>query len=233
MTRIICISSIVTALACSSVGLAQSGSPKSKQPTGAPGVIPSASTTINGTNLVSVATFHYKGQPYNGTAIWLHPNGKRSSQVSYINGLKEGQSIWWDESSQIKESIMYKAGQMDGVRTTWHSNKEKRSETVYKDGKRMTEILLHPNGKSKTVTAFKDDKQDGVEKWFYETGEKMAVIKYNAGMKTGPAFGWHENGQKKYEYVWQADKLINTREWDSDGKEILAAKNTKKTSPNN
>ena len=223
---------IVVLLAGIPEGLTQTGSPKTKQPTGPPGVIPSTTAPIHGTNLVSVATLHHKGQPYTGTAIWLHPNGKRSSQISYVNGIKEGQSMWWDESSQIKESLTYKAGHIDGVRTSWNSNKEKRSETLYKEGQRLTETSHHANGKVKSIGLFKEDKQDGDEKWFYESGEKMATIRYSGGLKDGIAVGWHENGLKKFEYVWQADKLVNKREWDSNGKETIPAKNPKKTALN-
>ena len=71
-------------------------------------------------------------------------------------------------------------------------------------------------GKSKVLskkTHYKDGEIDGMETWFYRTGEKLEEIYWKNGNQSGLVVGWNKNGRKKYETNGMNGKQEGLEKW--------------------
>jgi antitoxin component YwqK of YwqJK toxin-antitoxin module len=90
---------------------------------------------------------------------------------------------------------------------------------TFVDGKEAEGILcvIHA-GDTLSITEYKQGKQDGLEKHFYEKGRIKAIRKYIKGWKQGEHEGWFQDGKKQFVYHFKDDKFEgNQREWIENG----------------
>ena len=85
-----------------------------------------------------------------------------------------------------------------------------------------TIYTLAPNQKDTTqIKNYKDGKEDGVWKQFYENGRLKETRFFKEGKKEGEYIGWYMNGQKQLDYFFVNDEYEGTcREWASNGQLI-------------
>lgn len=86
-------------------------------------------------------------------------------------------------------------------------------EDYYKDKEAYKVIIFYKSGAKKMVgsTLSKDVlKRDGTFIYYYENGNKEAVITYTADWKTGKEYKWYDNGNPKFEKENTADPKTKT-----------------------
>jgi antitoxin component YwqK of YwqJK toxin-antitoxin module len=68
------------------------------------------------------------------------------------------------------------------------------------------------------ITGYKEGREHGIWKKFYEHGLLKEKREFTDGMKTGEYFAWWENGQQQLHYLFKNDEYEGTcREWNSTG----------------
>ena len=69
------------------------------------------------------------------------------------------------------------------------------------------EIQYHVNGQMKILLFLKDGKADGLDTWWYESGQKQYEANHKDGERHGLYTEWYENWQKKSEGNYKDGKL--------------------------
>ena len=74
---------------------------------------------------------------------------------------------------------------------------------LYFSGSSYSEVLevkkeYWGNGNLKSETHYKDGEIEGLETWFYRTGEKLEETYWKNGKRSGLVVSWNKNGRKKY-----------------------------------
>lgn len=78
---------------------------------------------------------------------------------------------------------------------------------------------LYPNTKDTAeITAYKEGKENGIWKKFYENGLLKEKREFTNGMKTGEYLAWWENGKQQVHYFFKQDEYDGTcRDWNQAG----------------
>jgi len=70
------------------------------------------------------------------------------------------------------------------------------------------------------IDYFKDGKEDGLHKAWYENGQLEYEGNYKDGKRDGSFRSWNENGQLEEEWNYKDGKLISEKWWDKEGKVV-------------
>ncbi|MCY9804170.1 hypothetical protein OTK51_12105 [Vibrio scophthalmi] len=190
--------------------------------------------------------------PYSGTDIQYYydkDSGELSkqklSEVTYLNGLKNGQAKYWayDGSLQILRTFsndildgravsfypnvknskawerFYVNGKEEGLSTFWDTFGNKQAEMNMKQG--MRHGLMQSWSDSQELTYrgdFNHDKQQGEHWWYYDNGHKQQRAGFNNGQYDGAYQVWYENGTMAVDAFYVKGKLQGEeRYWYDNG----------------
>ena len=96
-----------------------------------------------------------------------------------------------------------------------------KGEISYFEGKPFTGVAFdtHSNEQLRYEGTFKDGKEDGLSKAWYENGQLYAKSNLKDGKRNGLRKFWHSNGQLKSEVNWKDGELDGlSKEWYEDGR---------------
>ena len=82
----------------------------------------------------------------------------------------------------------------------------------------------HSNGNGKIYweTPFKNGGREGIEKWYYESGELRAEIPYKNGEREGIGKEYYENGNLKREEPYKNNKAEGIEKWYYENGKLMA-----------
>ena len=107
-----------------------------------------------------------------GTSRTWYASGKPQSEVSVVDGKKEGMFVSWYENGQKKDEVPYVDGVREGKTREWHENGQLKFEGVYVD-----------------------DELEGQATWWTATGKKDQEGRLVQGEQEGEwVFYWRTNG---------------------------------------
>ena len=104
-----------------------------------------------------------------------------------------------------------------------HPNGKMKSQTNYKDGKEDGLFFSwHINGKKYREGNLKDGKKDGLVMTWHKNGQKSWEENYKDGKLDGLMAAWHKNGQKRYEEIYKNDRIVkgSAKYWNSKGEPV-------------
>ena len=73
----------------------------------------------------------YQGSPFTGISCEYWPSGKLRCEISYIEGVQEGQAIEWYESGPKKGESEHHNNNFHGCSREWYENGQLKSEDYY------------------------------------------------------------------------------------------------------
>jgi len=125
-------------------------------------------------NKIELIAF-YKNDLLEGIETHYYNNGNRSMEIHYVKGIKNGPAISWYYNGVLKEKGYYVNNLFDG---NWENYDERGLLTgegsfVQGTGKRITYDEM---GRLKCETNFVNNKKDGVETYFFPSGEIEKTI---------------------------------------------------------
>jgi antitoxin component YwqK of YwqJK toxin-antitoxin module len=186
-------------------------------------------------------------EPFTGKAVWVHPNGQRQQETTYVDGRENGQEIWWHPDGARAGQSEYQTGVLNGSTIQWHPGGVKMEfQVLYQNGMQDgKEVWWHENGREKSVTHFENGLRqgratgwfsDGSKAWeamwaddepqgryaeWYETGQMKSQKQYDAGKQTGSETWWYENGEKSWKANWKEGRQAGVKtEWYESGKKM-------------
>ena len=178
LTRIICISFIISLFGCNNNSDNNSYNQKDYFSI----IVPKDNLKLN----TSEGNWYYKNIPFTGKAIVNYPNNKIQEEILYFKGKKNGVSSKYFINGTIQKKSFYKNNQLDGIVKTWWENGNLASESIYKNGTRNgIQKSWHPNGQMSRLNTLKNGIEEGLQQAWLDNGK----IYVNCEMKNGRTFG--------------------------------------------
>jgi len=119
-----------------------------------------------------------------------------------------------------KQENFYEYGEITKT-IIWYSNNKKESEMLIKNNKlNGLSKWFYKNGNKKSEINFKNDKKNGLLTFYYKDGTKKEEGNYILGKPEGKHEFWYENGKKKSEVNFEDGKKDGKSTfWNEDGSE--------------
>ncbi len=157
--------------------------------------------------------------PFTGTAVEDHSNGKKKLSVQIKNGKFQGLVREWAKNGTKIYEAEYNEGKQHGKELQWYATGQKKVELSYVNGAPngiCTEY--HKNGQKKSEGNFIMGKEDGLHYWWFANGQLDQEISYKNGETDGTIKNWYLNGQIKLESAYKmGQKHGTTSKWFEDG----------------
>lgn len=156
-----------------------------------------------------------------GKALWYHPNGQRSLEIHYVDGVIEGDIVRWNNRGVEISRKAFRQGREIVVRTVNFENGQPKSQYTtlsptlivetpddwartefvkyqvsgesVKQGKA---VQFHPNGQKAMEGVFEANEPAGRHTWWHENGQKSIEGGYRDGKPDGAWTWWHPEGPK-------------------------------------
>lgn len=131
-----------------------------------------------------------------GDFKWYHENGKRSSEVTYINNKEEGLWKSWHENGRIKDSLTYKEGRLVKTGRQW-------------------------NNQGNIIQYYDlDESGSGKARLYRDKDSLFAEGAYSNGSKNGKWISYSPSNQKEWELEYQMDSISDVKCFDESGREM-------------
>jgi antitoxin component YwqK of YwqJK toxin-antitoxin module len=145
-------------------------------------------------------------------------NGKVQTELTVINGKKNGPAKAYYETGELKREGTYLNDLLEGKTTTYFISGKIETETDYKAGAKTGYYKeYYENGKPKAEAELKDGKQDGLTKEYYETGQLKAEKNFKNNLQDGNFVFYYPDGKLKMKATMENDKTTYYQEYDSLG----------------
>jgi len=82
-------------------------------------------------------------------------------------------------------------------------------------------VAHYPNGRLMYEANYKDGKQHGEIKSFFNDGSKQSEVTMENGIFHGKVIHFHPNGQMQSHYIYRKGNAINRKNWDETGKVVI------------
>jgi antitoxin component YwqK of YwqJK toxin-antitoxin module len=178
---------------------------------------------------------NFKDGKQHGLAFEWHENGQKQAEVTWKDGKQNGLAHLYYENGKKEREANFKDGKQHGDARGWHENGQKAFESECKNEKLVTVKAWLPDGsdcpdtnvqdgngiwvyydgvgEQEVEANYKDGKQHGDTRGWYENGQKAFESERKDGEQHGDARGWYENGQKAFEDEWEDGKLVTSKVW--------------------
>ena len=175
-------------------------------------------TTKYYTNEQQKSAYEYKdGLRYGKWQFW-HENSVLENEITYVNGMLQGDDILFDKDKEIIGKGTFNNG--TGQFKSWFKNKSKKSELVLKNGKgKMIEYF--ESGVKKKETEYLNCMQNGKGREWYKSGNLKIKVSLKNDKLHGEKYEWHEDGGKKLKANFKNGKSHGKYfEWNKEGRLI-------------
>ena len=194
----------------------------------------------------TVSVFEFINGQRNGLCKWYFPSGQLMQEITYTQGLIDGQLRKWDADGNLILDDNYQKGRRHSLQVRYDAVGNKKSEGMYLrpqlvidssddwwNAKLATYKVIgtndrhgnwtewHPNGQSKVTGRYVKNIRDGEFTWWYADGKRQIYGNYRNGKKYGVWVWWHSNGQKAAQGFYVNDKSTNNWAfWNPNGQLI-------------
>ena len=119
------------------------------------------------------------------------------------------------------KNTSYEGSPYNGIGYDLHKNGELFIEGKYKNGKQEGEWkTYYDNGQLDIIGQYKNGKMNGKFKFYNKDGVLSRETDYIAGKEDGLSIQWYHSGVKYCEQKWWLGKMISEKYWDENGNEI-------------
>jgi len=144
----------------------------------------------------------YKRGKLNGTAVWYYQHGKKSLEITYKNGLKEGEMMRFFRNGKIESIENYTNDTLNGISLRYEEDGILISELFYKNGKKDGIVKQYfPDGSLFFTGQYVEGNYDGHWEYFDDEGFKVGEGHFVNGK--GVLIGYDSEGNviKKVHYL--------------------------------
>jgi antitoxin component YwqK of YwqJK toxin-antitoxin module len=168
-------------------------------------------------------------------------NGKKSAEVTFIDGNSGGYKLWYEDgtlqaeksdSAGMQKIVRYhsngqkKAEQFfvkgtinQGASKTWYDNGQIETEMVFEKGKLQGPFKSwHRDGKVSIEGIYEAGDMNGEWKMYFENGNLTSVENYEKGKRIGTWKYYYETGKQRSELIYKDYLVVSKTEWDEKGK---------------
>ncbi len=158
-----------------------------------------------------------------GYEIVYYPNGKPMSKVGYKHGVRHGTGVFLHENGKKREQGTFVENHKQDTWIQWREDETKYREISYDDGNRQGPYIeWHPNGKVAERGNYLDDIKEGVFTVYFDSGVKRRQSTFRNALRTGKVTEWHPNGKKRSTIIYDNGLRHGSAVWWNDVGEIVA-----------
>lgn len=143
----------------------------------------------------------------NGLFVYYDEYGQKTSELNYLNGLKEGQSTTYFPTGEIKTQILYHADEYHGDYKQYYEDGTLLLNASFVNGKlRSNAFRYHSNGNTQ-VEMIIDVKGSGTVKAYYLNGHIREEGQFKEGLQQGDWKQYNQEGEvthNKFFNDWEA-----------------------------
>jgi antitoxin component YwqK of YwqJK toxin-antitoxin module len=165
-----------------------------------------------------------------------YPNGQKSLEGEYVDGLKQGPWKVWYENGKLCRTENYLNGKLDGSWKIYHDDGTLKAEETYRDNNRDGRWITYDqlgklpidqwdykagvpsgawihyfaDGKKETEEHFVDGKREGEQTNWYDNGQIKRVQQFKNDRLNGKEVRWKNTGEKEKEIEWLGGQIVST-----------------------
>ena len=158
--------------------------------------------TIVDANNAKIVSWELDRDQLHGTCTWWHPNGNKHRQITFKEGVLDGDWLVWDADAALASKTLF----VDG-------RKSEQDVENYPSGEKYGEgIRLHPRQRTQfahdwwngqvefeVIADGKKELKDGLWTYWHKSGVKLYEGHFSDGTPVGRHVWWHSNGQREAE----------------------------------
>jgi len=157
--------------------------------------------------------------PFTGTAKGYYKSGALKNEISFVDGMKDGNYKVFYESGKIKSVKLYKANNLEGEVIVWYENGQLERKVMFTKNKKNGQFQSwHENGQLKSKGEYINNKKTGVHTGWYENGNRESEGKFTDNTEDGIHSEWYENGQLSSQITYNAGEQTDAKYWNKEGK---------------
>lgn len=158
--------------------------------------------TIVDANNAEIVSWELEDDQLHGTCTWWHPNSTKHRQVTFNEGVLDGEWLVWDADGALASKLTF----VDG-------RKSEQDVETYPSGEKYGEgTRLHPRQQTKfahdwwngqvefeVIADGKKELKEGLWTYWHKSGVKLYEGQFSEGTPAGRHVWWHSNGQREAE----------------------------------
>ena len=162
----------------------------------------------------TASEWQYKEGMLDGKAKWFYPDGKLREEINYTDGLIDGSYVLWDQDGNEQTNEDYQQGRKLAVKQDLYPSGVVKWEGMFLH---ETYTIKNPDNwwESKPVTyekAGKPERHGRFTSW-YENGQKKFEGMFENEIRDGEFTWWHENTQKAVQGSFVNDERHGLWSW--------------------
>jgi antitoxin component YwqK of YwqJK toxin-antitoxin module len=166
-----------------------------------------------------VAYLKGTNEPFTGTAKSYYKNAAVKNEISFVNGLRDGNFKVFYESGKIKSVKIYKANGLEGEVIVWYENGQLERRVMFSNDKRNGMFQTwYENGQLKSKGEYISNKKTGIHTGWYDDGKKESEGNFVDDNPEGPHSEWFRSGQLSAEITYRGGEEISAKYWNEEGK---------------
>ncbi|MBI5608794.1 MAG: hypothetical protein HY902_07920 [Deltaproteobacteria bacterium] len=142
-----------------------------------------------------------------GLARTFDRSGRLIAQVSYVDGLRDGEEVEYGAEGERLASRRWQRGKPVGVTRTWYPGgglqSERHADPNLPSG---SEVQYYRSGGVRVYAPLRFGKRDGIATVYTEAGVKWAEVSWREGHKHGEERRYDARGALIERLWWQADQ---------------------------
>lgn len=146
-------------------------------------------------NINGITVIKGTKEPFTGKTVAFYPDGKKSLEIEYRNGIESGTNRSWYNDGKIMNETQIDSGKINGYWIDYYPNGVKENEVIYEnDFMNGPCTRRYDNGNVKETGRYSHCREEGLWIYYWENGAKKAQGEYRESIKTGEWQYWDKNG---------------------------------------
>ncbi len=151
-----------------------------------------------------ISQAEFKDGQLHGAWTVTDAQGRTASEWNYVEGQLHGTAKWFYPGGELREEISYTNGLIDGTYKMWDVDGKELVNDTFQDGRKLAmKQDLYPSGVVKWEGMFLHETYTAKDADDWWSTKPVAYEKMGSPERHGRFTSWYENGQKKFEGMFE------------------------------
>ena len=145
-------------------------------------------------------------EPFTGIAKDYYEDKSLKAELTYTNGILEGEAKQYYQSGKLKSTAIFSNGQLNGQCIGYYESGNIEYEENYLDDELNGSVKdYYEDGQLKAELNYKNGKLDGLEKEYHQNGQLYIEENYKDGKLEGESTNYDEKGNITSKRIYKDD----------------------------
>lgn len=127
--------------------------------------------------------------------IYFYTNGKKSVEINYKKGIRDGITFYYHKNGQVESILPYANSKLDGEASTFSDSAKKLTSIFYKDGVFLKKRYYYKSGAISQEINYEKEEASGINNLYYENGKLKYTGAYKNGRMDGERTCYNDSGK--------------------------------------